>query len=227
MSCDGFLPAPPCAESPFAQNQALPALGMMSCIMSDGVAHPSSLIRAHAPDQIPPAVFDLPITTGLCRLSPIPAGRWPFPILSLQSLRRCLDPYPAVSPRCSCSLLPRGQRPHIQRHTFGTLNNTCNATSTGIAFRGCSHSLMFRLPRLLAPQVAPTAGVPRLQSSRDVYTTHSPVGYLPRDVASLRIRHEQLIRLDFHQLDCSLVGRSDVVSICENMSALLIPRTMM
>jgi len=25
-------------------------------------------------------------------------------------------------------------------------------------------------------------------------------------VASLRIRHEQLIRLDFHQLDCSLVG---------------------
>ena len=46
--------------------------------------------------------------------------------------------------------------------------------------------------------------------TKDVYTTHSPVGYLPRDVASLRIRHEQLIRLDFHQLDCSLVGRSDV-----------------
>jgi hypothetical protein len=29
-------------------------------------------------------------------------------------------------------------------------------------------------------------------------------------VVSLRIRHEQLIRLDFHQLDCSLVGCSDV-----------------
>ena len=43
-----------------------------------------------------------------------------------------------------------------------------------------------------------------------VYTTHSSVGYLPRDVASLRIRHGQLIRLDSHQLDCSLVGRSDI-----------------
>jgi len=104
---------------------------------------------------------------------------------------------------------------------------------------------MFRLPRSLAPQVAPTAEALCLQSSQDVYTTHSPVRYLParaltafrlkprfsisvqvfqfghvrclawqaglpRDVASLRIRHEQLIRLDFHQLDCSLVGRSDV-----------------
>ncbi len=47
-------------------------------------------------------------------------------------------------------------------------------------------------------------------SGRAVYTTHRLVGCLPQDVASLRIRHEQLIRLDFHQLDCSLVGRSDV-----------------
>jgi hypothetical protein len=87
-------------------------------------------------------------------------------------------------------------------------NNPCNATSTGSCFRGCSHSLMFRLPRSLDPQVAPTAEAQSLQGGRAVYTTHSPVGYLPRDVASLRIRHEQLIRLDFHQLDCSLVGCS-------------------
>jgi len=33
-------------------------------------------------------------------------------------------------------------------------------------------------------------------------------------VVSLRIRHEQLIRLDFHQLDCSLVGRSHVLYEC-------------
>ena len=145
-----------------APRAPLPASGITSCgvmfnTTSDGVTHPSSLILAHAPNQIPPAVFDLTITTGLCRLSPVPAGRWPFPTLSLQSLRRRLDPYPAVSLWCSCSLLPRGQRPHIQRHTFGTLNNPYNATSTGKVFRGCSHSLMFRLPRSLAPQVAPTA----------------------------------------------------------------------
>ena len=69
---------------------------------------------------------------------------------------------------------------------------------------------MFRLPGSLDPQVAPTAAALKLQGSRAVYTTLSLVGYLPRDVVSLRIRHEQLIRLDFHQLDCSLVGRSDV-----------------
>ena len=69
---------------------------------------------------------------------------------------------------------------------------------------------MFRLPRSLDPQVAPTAEAQSLQGGRAVYTTHSPVGYLPRDVASLRIRHEQLIRRDFHPLDCGLVGRSDV-----------------
>ena len=158
MSWDGFLPTPPCAESPFAQNQALPAFAMMSCILSDGVTHPSSLILAHAPDQIPPAVFDLTITTGLCRLSPVPAGRWPFPTLSLQSLRRCLDPYPAVSFWCTCSLLPRRQRPHVRRHTFGTLKiPPIMQLQPGIYSRGCSHSLMFRHPRSLDPQVAPTA----------------------------------------------------------------------
>ncbi len=82
----------------------------------------------------------------------------------------------------------------------------------GTFFRGCSHSLMFRLPCSLDPPVAPTAEA-FLQGGRAVYTTHSSVGYLPRDVASLRIRHEQLIRLDFHQLDCSLVGRSDALKI--------------
>ncbi len=44
--------------------------------------------------------------------------------------------------------------------------------------------------------------------SQAVYTTHRPGGYPFRDVASLRVRHEQLTRLDFHQLDCSLIGRS-------------------
>ncbi len=73
-----------------------------------------------------------------------------------------------------------------------------------------NHFFMFRLLRSIDPQVAPTAEGLTPQGGQAVYTTHSSVGYLPRDVASLRIRHEQLIRLDFHQLDCSLVGYSDV-----------------
>jgi hypothetical protein len=74
-------------------------------------------------------------------------------------------------------------------------------------FRGCRHSVMFRLPYLLDPQVAPTVSLDVI-GSRAVYTTHSSVGYLPREVASLRVRHEQLTRLDFHQLEHGLVGRS-------------------
>lgn len=181
VSRDGFFPTPPCAESPFAQNQALPAFGMMSCIMSEGITPPSSLIRAHASGHNPPVVFDSTITTGLCRLSPVPAGRWPFPTLSLQSLRRCLDPYPAVSSQCTCPLLPERPRPHLKRDRFGTPKMLpAMQLQQGRASRGCSHSLMFRLPRSLDPQVAPTAEALSLQSGRAVYTTHSLVDYSPK-----------------------------------------------
>ncbi len=91
----------------------------------------------------------------------------------------------------------------------------CNAISTGNGFSGLQSFLYVQAPIPRGgtiPQVAPTAKA-KLQGSQAVYTTHSPVGYLPRGVVSLRIRHEHLIRLDFHQLDCSLVGCSDVRSI--------------
>ncbi len=73
----------------------------------------------------------------------------------------------------------------------------------GISFRGCSHSLMFRLPRSLDPQVAPTAEEQSPQGSRAVYTTHNSVDCLPRGVVSLRIRREQLIRLDLTSAELS------------------------
>lgn len=85
------------------------------------------------------------------------------------------------------------------------------ATLTRSDSRGCNHSVMFWLLYSIDPQIAPTDVVlPR--GGRAVYTTHSSVGCLPRDVVSQCIRHEQLIRLDFHQLDISLVGCSDLLS---------------
>lgn len=45
-------------------------------------------------------------------------------------------------------------------------------------------------------------------SSRALYTTQHLIRYRYQAVASLRDRHRQLSRLDFHQLDCSLVGCS-------------------
>ena len=59
-----------------------------------------------------------------------PAGRGPFPTLCLQSLHRYLDPYPAVSFWCTCSLVPKGLRPHLTAYRFGTPNDLRNATST-------------------------------------------------------------------------------------------------
>jgi hypothetical protein len=61
------------------------------------------------------------------------------------------------------------------------------ATSMTNQFRGCSHSVMFRLPHWLDPQVAPTAEAQRLLGSRAVYATQCPCGYPSRTVVSLRV----------------------------------------
>ena len=74
-------------------------------------------------------------------------------------------------------------------------------------FRGCSHSIMFRLPYLLDPQVAPTAEALCLQGGRAVYTTQWTCGH-PHELWYRYVPEiEQLARQDFHPLDCGLVGR--------------------
>ena len=110
-----------CPE-PLCPWRALPAHGATSRVASEDITPPSSLIRAHASDQVPPGASVVPRTPGPCRLSPVPAGGWPFPTLSLQSLRRRLDPYPAASLECTCPFLPREHRPHATEDAFGTRN---------------------------------------------------------------------------------------------------------
>jgi hypothetical protein len=144
-------------------------------------------------------------------LLPAPAGRGTFPSLSPQSLHRRLDPYPAVPSWCSYPFLSRRQRPRILGNALGTPKHPCNAASTGNRFRGCSHSLMFRLPCSLGLPAAPTAGSRSTPGGQAIYTTQNSVGCLPRAVASLRVRSGQLTRLDFHQLDCGLDGCSSRV----------------
>ncbi len=75
------------------------------------------------------------------------------------------------------------------------------ATSMANRFRGCSHSMMFRLPHLLGPQVAPTVEAQSLLGSRAVYATQRTCGYPSRTVVSLRACIGQLARRDFHPLD--------------------------
>jgi hypothetical protein len=78
----------------------------------------------------------------------------------------------------------------------------------GAGFRGCSHSFTFRLLHSLDLQVAPTAEHKILRAARPFTPRIAREGYPFQDVASLRVRHGQLTRRDFHPLDYSLVGCS-------------------
>jgi hypothetical protein len=170
---------PPRAQSPFARLRRYPNRRDVSSITSEGVTPPSSLLRTHAPDQNPPVVFGFPYSTGPRRLLPAPAGKWSFPTLSLQSFHRCLDPYPGMPLWCPRPFLPRESQPHPRCTEFGASTTRRNATSTATLFRGGSHFVMFRLPCLLAPQVAPTAQARCPAGSRDVYATQWTGSYLP------------------------------------------------
>ena len=57
----------------------------------------------------PPRLPSRPM--GLCRLSPVPAGCWSFPTLSLHVFPWMLGPIPRRLPWCSLPFLPRGLRP--------------------------------------------------------------------------------------------------------------------
>ncbi len=116
--------------------KALPPLHRSYGLMGQ-TCSPSRALRRGGRAKYLPLTSVVPISAGPCRLSSVPAGRWPFPALSPQSLYRCLDPYPAASLRCSYSFLPEGQRPHLRRHRFGTPNDLRYATSTKADFRGC------------------------------------------------------------------------------------------
>jgi hypothetical protein len=122
-----------------------------SHVTSEGVTPPSSLLRAHAPDHRPPHASVVPRSWGLCRLSRVPAGLWPFPTLSLPSVWRCLDPYPAVFVRCTYPFLPQRQRPHVTGNTFGTRENPCKAISTGSVVSGLQSFAHVQAPPLARP----------------------------------------------------------------------------
>ena len=129
-SVSGTGQGPPSAQSPFAHKRRyLLCCGVLPHQKALPLFHRSYWLMRQTKFLSPSSV--VPITMSLCRLSPVPAGRWSFPTLSLQSLHGCLDPYPAVFSWCTCSLLPRRQRPHLRRHRFGTPNTPDNATSTG------------------------------------------------------------------------------------------------
>lgn len=90
-----------------------------------------------------------------------------------------------------------------------------NTALRGGIFRGCNHSLMFRLPCLLGPLAAQTARVRCPSGLRALYTGQYPRRYRSRAPASLRVRIRTIDTAGLvraiartHLLDRSLVGCS-------------------
>ena len=103
----------------------------------------------------------VPFADGSLQVVANPAGRWPFPTLSLHSLCRCLDQYPGMSPLCTDPFLPEVQRPSPKVQGARPIRLSPQSSFDGASkFRGCSHSLMFRPLHSLGPPAAPTAGFP-------------------------------------------------------------------
>lgn len=200
------LTRPPSAQSPFAWSGRYPFQGGLRAA-SKSVTSPSSLVWAHASDQVSPtgSVFlARRVLAGCCQplLGPGPSRHY--------LCDPCAGAWTHTPPRSPGALAPffpgdDGLAPRETRLARGTIS--AMQLPQRAVFRGCSHSFTFRLPRSLGPQVAPTA-TDMLPGGRAVYTTHCPKRLPALAVVSLRVRHGQLTRLDSHQLDRSLAGCS-------------------
>jgi hypothetical protein len=99
----------------------LPRRGL--CSHNLGQRYPALLATPGSCARPPPsrALRSVAWYASLCRLPRAPAGRRPFPMLSPQSVWRCLDPYPAALLRCPYPFLPEEHRPHLTCKRFGAL----------------------------------------------------------------------------------------------------------
>ena len=119
-----------------------------------------------------------PRLAGLCRLPPAPAGKWPFPALSPQSLYRCLSPYPASPPWCTCPFLPRELRPHPRVDGFGTPTMSPQCNFNGGVFSGLQLFLNVQAPILARPPgCTHRLALCSAKGGRAVYTTQWTCGY--------------------------------------------------
>ena len=172
---------PPSAQSPFARGRRYPPSGRPRSRLrghySSFLAHTGSCVRPK-----PSRCLRLPHTAGLCppeadRQSLLGVG--PSRRYLRKSFPRCLDPYPGMPLWCICPFLPRESQPHPRCTEFGASNLPPHCNFNDDPFTGGSHSVMFRLPCLLAPQVAPTAQTQRPTGSQGVYATQWTGSCLP------------------------------------------------
>ena len=137
--------------------QGVTSLVVVSETTSTGVTLLSSLVRAHAPVLTPPSASEVSSDSGSVQVAVSPCWEEDLPdVVSAPLSLRAWPPTPAAlevhvpvsSPKTSAF-------PSFGPGRRSTLYRT--ATSVRRAFRGCSHSRMFRPAGVLATQIAPTA----------------------------------------------------------------------
>jgi hypothetical protein len=166
-----------CPE-PLCPGRALPALGRPRR-PPGGALPPRRRSYGLMRQTIPlPAPRVHPCAQGLCRLSPVPAARWPFPTLSPRSLRGCSDPYPAALLGCTRPLLRRGHRPHPRIDGFGARNSPHMAASVGTSISRLQSFDHLRAPTLARPpDCSHRSGT--LAAGRPGRSHHASPGRLP------------------------------------------------
>jgi hypothetical protein len=152
----------------------------------------SSLLRAHAPNQLPPPEFVYPhlfpeVFAGSCE-----------PLLGTGSSRRylrnsflrCLALNPDGPTECTCLFLPRRHWPSLDPSQVG-LPLYPRTRFSAVRFRGCHRTfLSFQPPSLLVSQIVPTAanfaGRPRrLLPGRTCFVTSARTGYAIRLIQAI------------------------------------------
>ena len=88
------------------------------------------LLWAHAPDVNPLCSSLDALSHSLCRLLRAPAGRRPFPTLSLRILPCVLGPLPRRLLRCIYPFLPPRHRPSPRSDRVGAPQSPCSDFST-------------------------------------------------------------------------------------------------
>lgn len=207
-SASSTIQGPPRAQSPFARSRRYLNRRDDTSITSEGVTPPSSLLRAHAPDQNPPTHFELPYRAGSLQVVASPCWEMVLPDVISAILAQVPGPLPRDASLVPLSVSSQRVTASPSLHKVRHIQNSRrNATSTTTPF---SERQSFRYVQ--APMLASPPGCTYRTESKSCgqpgRLRHAMDWRLPsRTVVSLHDRIGQLSWRDFHPLDCSLVGR--------------------
>ena len=152
QSCPPTVPArwPPSAQGSSPARGVTPDRAT-SRVASEGVTPPSSLLRAHAPDQNPPRASESSLCTRSLQVAVSPCWEMALPDVISRPLRRCSDPYPAARSSAAfvrCFTEHTGLTP---RETGSTPQDPHTATSVGSRISRLQSFDYLRAPTLARP----------------------------------------------------------------------------